>query len=118
TVRAAALDLDRPAPEDLPYELVDRPEPPPVPNGWYVAAGSNELDAGERMPFIAVARELVVFRGVDGVAHVVDAHCPHMGAHLGGGAVVGDTLACPYHGWRFGGDGRCVDIPYSEGRIP
>ena len=21
------------------------------------------------------------------------------------------TLMCSYHGWRFGGDGRCSDIP-------
>lgn len=111
-------DLESPAPEDFPYELVDRPQPPPVPNGWYAAMGSDDLDVGQRIAFIAVARELVAYRGDDGEAHVLDAHCPHMGAHLGGGEVHGDTLRCPYHGWRFGGDGACVEIPYSDARIP
>lgn len=107
-----------PAPEDLPYELVDRPEPPPVPNGWYAIARSDAVEVGTTFSTIACQRELVVFRGADGVARVLDAHCPHMGAHLGGGEVHGDTLACPYHSWRFAGDGTCVEIPYSDGRIP
>jgi phenylpropionate dioxygenase-like ring-hydroxylating dioxygenase large terminal subunit len=41
-----------------------------------------------------------------------------MGAHLGGGRVVGCSLKCPYHGWEYGTDGRCVEIPYSDARIP
>ena len=101
-----------------PYELVDVPEPPPVPNGWYAVTGSAELEAGGIHPFIAVERHLVAFRGEDNTAHVLDAHCPHMGAHLGGGRVEGESLTCPYHGWRFGGGGDCVEIPYSRGRIP
>ncbi len=100
------------------YELVDAPEPPPVPNGWYAVTGSADLRAGEVHSFIAVERRLVAYRGEDGSAHVLDAHCPHMGAHLGGGRVEGDTLTCPYHGWRFDGGGACVEIPYSSGRIP
>ena len=106
------------APEDLPYELVDRPEPPPVPNGWYAIAASSDLAPGDVRSVIAVQRELVVFRGADGTVHTLDAHCPHMGAHLGGGTVHGDTLACPYHGWKFEGEGTCVEIPYSDTRIP
>lgn len=107
-----------PAPEDLGYRLVDRPPPPPVPNGWYAAGSSAEIATGSVLAFIAVERELVAFRDSSGVAHVLDAHCPHMGAHLGGGHVHGDTLQCPYHGWRYAGDGACVEIPYSQGRIP
>jgi phenylpropionate dioxygenase-like ring-hydroxylating dioxygenase large terminal subunit len=106
------------APEDSGYELVDRPEPPPIPNGWYAACASTDLQAAQVVSFIAVARELVVFRGDDGAAHVLDAHCPHMGAHLGGGSVDGSTLQCPYHRWRYDGDGTCIEIPYSTGRIP
>ena len=49
---------------------------------------------------------------------MLDAYCPHLGAHLGaGGKVEGDTIRCPFHGWRFDGDGACVEIPYAQ-RIP
>jgi len=110
--------VTRPAPEELGYDLVDRPAPPPVPNGWYAATSSAALAVGDVESFIAVERQLVVFRDEAGAAHVLDAHCPHMGAHLGGGSVHGETLACPYHGWRFDGSGTAVEIPYSSSRIP
>ena len=29
-----------------------------------------------------------------------------------GGCVVGDSIQCPFHAWRFAGDGSCVEIPY------
>ena len=47
---------------------------------------------------------------------VLDAHCPHLGANLasGEGRVVGDNIACPFHGWTFNPQGRCVEIPYAE----
>ncbi len=105
-------------PERLGYELVGRPEPPPVPNGWFVLEASDALANGEIRSVIAAQRELVLFRDEHGDAHVLDAHCPHMGAHLGGGEVQGITVACPYHGWRFAGTGECVEIPYSDSRIP
>ena len=37
-----------------------------------------------------------------------------------GGQVEGDCLRCPFHGWRFDGDGgACIEIPYGDGeRIP
>ncbi len=102
----------------LTYELDDRRDPPPIPNGWYSIISSDELAVGQVECVIAVARELVVYRDGSGAAHVIAAHCPHMGSHLGGGTVRGDTIQCPYHGWRFGADGACVEIPYSEARIP
>lgn len=104
--------------EDLHYELVGRPEPPPVPNGWYAIAASSDVAAGDVLSTIAVERELVVFRSADGAVGVLDAHCPHLGAHLGGGTVVGSCLRCPYHSWGFDVKGACVEIPYSDARIP
>ena len=61
---------------------------------------------------------LVAFRGEDGAVHVLDAYCAHMGAHLAaGGRVVGDTIECPFHAWRYCGTGECVAIPYAK-KIP
>src|SRR5690606_31236792 len=89
-----------------------------LPNGWFLLAYADELAPGQLMPLHALDRDLVVFRGASGSVHAFDAHCPHLGAHLGvGGRVVGDTIECPFHGWRFGGDGGCVEIPYAK-RIP
>ncbi len=95
--------------------------PFPVPNGWFAVAESADLAVGAVLALYYFGRDLVAFRGDDGRAHVLDAHCPHLGAHLAvGGRVEGECLRCPFHGWLFEGDeGRCVEIPYAEGgRIP
>ena len=100
------------------YEIPDRPEPPPIPNGWYAIASSRDLAVGDIASIIAVGRELIVYRDEFGASHVADAHCPHLGAHLGGGRISGETISCPYHSWSYGPDGQCVDIPYSKAQIP
>jgi len=46
----------------------------------------------------------------DGIVAFADA-CPHRRARLSAGSVQDGTLQCMYHGWRFGADGRCLDIP-------
>jgi 3-ketosteroid 9alpha-monooxygenase subunit A len=92
--------------------------PFPIPDGWFAMCFSDELAAGAVKPLHYFGRELVATRGEDGVARVFDAHCPHLGAHLGwGGKVEGDGIRCPFHGWRYDGTGRCVEIPYAK-RIP
>src|SRR3989338_7788419 len=63
---------------------------PPFPNSWFRMCRSEDLPIGAVKTVRAFARDLVVFRGEDGKAAVVDAFCPHLGAHLGiGGKVVG-----------------------------
>jgi phenylpropionate dioxygenase-like ring-hydroxylating dioxygenase large terminal subunit len=89
-----------------------------IPLGWFPVAWSFELDAGELLARRYFDRDLVLFRGESGEAHVLDAYCPHLGAHLGvGGQVVEDSIRCPFHGWRFSGAGACLEIPYAK-RIP
>lgn len=88
------------------------------PRGWFQVAWSDELPVGAVTPLSCFGRELVLFRTEDGVAHVLDAYCPHLGAHLGhGGRVQGGHLQCPFHGWCFNGQGACVEIPHAQ-KIP
>ncbi len=91
---------------------------PATPDGWYGVGLAGELAPGEVRALRYFGRELVLFRGGDGRARVFDAHCPHLGAHLGvGGRVEGDGIRCPFHGWRFDGAGRLVEVP-RLGRTP
>lgn len=83
-------------------------------HGWFQAGYSEDLRKGDVRPVSAVGKEFVLWRDAEGKAHANDAHCPHLGTHLGhGGRVCGTTLKCPFHGWQFNGDGACTDIPYS-----
>jgi nitrite reductase/ring-hydroxylating ferredoxin subunit len=83
-------------------------------HGWFQAGYSEDLRKGDVRPVSAVGKEFVLWRDAEGKAHANDAHCPHLGTHLGhGGHVCGTTLKCPFHGWQFDGNGACTDIPYS-----
>ena len=87
-------------------------------NSWYMVLYSDELARGDVRPLHYLGRELVAYRGEDGAAHVFDAYCPHLGAHLGrGGKVIGADLQCPFHAWKFNGEGKCVHVPYAN-KIP
>jgi nitrite reductase/ring-hydroxylating ferredoxin subunit len=92
-----------------------------VPNGWFVVAEAADLAPGEVRALRYFDRDLVLYRTAGGAPRVMDAHCPHLGAHLAvGGRVEDECLRCPFHGWRFDGEsGHCVEIPYGGvTRIP
>ena len=85
------------------------------PTGWYMIGWSLQFPAGEVRPLRYFGEDLVGYRGEDGVLHVLDAHCPHLGAHIGhGGRVIGDCVECPFHGWGWGPDGVNRYIPYED----
>jgi 3-ketosteroid 9alpha-monooxygenase subunit A len=86
-----------------------------MPTGWFQVAWSQDVGPGEVKPLHYFGVDLVLFRTEGGVANVFDAHCPHLGAHVGyGGVVEGDCIRCPFHGWLFDSEGVNAEIPYSD----
>jgi nitrite reductase/ring-hydroxylating ferredoxin subunit len=95
-----------------------RVQPDAHPAGWYVVAFSSELACGQQLTRSFFGGEVVVFRTQSGRASVTQPFCPHLGAHLGhGGVVEGETLRCPFHGFRFDADGTCV-AGYPAAKVP
>ena len=89
--------------------------PFPVPFGWFCVGYPEEFPVGEPKAIYYFDRHLVAWRDEAEVLHLQDAFCPHLGAHLGhGGTVEGCEIVCPFHGWKFDGEGTNTDIPYSE----
>ena len=88
-------------------------------NFWYVAAQSHELTTTP-VRVTMLGQDFVLFRDSAGAAHCLSNTCTHRGGSLGLGKVVGDTIACSYHGWQFNGGGECVKIPSlgTGGKIP
>ena len=82
------------------------------PIGWFALAFSTELPPGAVQSKVVCDRDVVLFRTAAGQPAVLDAHCPHLGAHLGRGHVDGEALTCPFHAFRFDTDGRCISTPY------
>lgn len=85
------------------------------PVGWFQIGWSAEIPSGAVKPLKYFNQDLVAFRTENGQLAVLDAHCHHLGAHIGfGGKVKGNCVACPYHGWEWATDGRNVRIPYQD----
>ncbi len=101
--------------------------PHTYPRGWFVVAESSELDAGP-MAVRYFGQDFALYRGESGKPVMLDAYCAHMNTHLtastsaiivkDGNQIEGDSIRCPYHGWRYGPDGQCDDIPYHDGPCP
>ncbi len=87
-------------------------------NLWYVVLPSSQLTEG-LMPVQLLGQPFVAFRDEAGVAHLLSDVCVHRGGSLSAGSKVGNSVQCPYHGWRFGADGICTHIPAQPDlRIP
>jgi nitrite reductase/ring-hydroxylating ferredoxin subunit len=85
---------------------------PEYPASWYLFCASSQLK-GKPFSQRMLGRQLVAYRTGSGQVTVMDAHCAHLGADLGRGTVVGETLQCPFHNWRYGADGVCASIPHA-----
>jgi nitrite reductase/ring-hydroxylating ferredoxin subunit len=56
--------------------------------------------------------EIAVYN-VDGEYLAIDNACPHHGAALVDGRVVGTSVVCPWHGWQVDlRTGKCFQAPY------
>jgi nitrite reductase/ring-hydroxylating ferredoxin subunit len=60
---------------------------------------------------------VILYRDPAQRVRVQSAYCPHLGADLSVGELIGGQVRCAYHHWRFDCEGRCVDIPTGD-KIP
>ena len=85
--------------------------------GWHCLGLASSFGDGKPHAIEAFGGKLVVWQDTKGELNVLDGYCRHMGGDLTQGSVKGDEIACPFHDWRWGGDGKCKAIPYAR-RVP
>jgi 5,5'-dehydrodivanillate O-demethylase len=78
---------------------------------WIPVGVSHQLAPGKAKPITVMSEKFTLFRGTEGVAHVLPFNCPHRGTQLSVGYVKEDSISCLYHGWEFAGSGQCVAMP-------
>jgi len=83
-------------------------------NNWYVAATADEVSDEQPHGVIMLGVDFVLFRGADGTPICMAGVCGHRGGALADGKLNQGCIACPYHGWEYAIDGRCVRIPAFE----
>ena len=87
-----------------------------VAEGWYPICKSTQIKPGQAESFKISYQRILVYRTKAGKLAAMDAFCPHMGADLANGTVVGDNIQCYFHQWQLGRDGklaatRCAVFP-------
>ncbi|WNG24264.1 Rieske 2Fe-2S domain-containing protein [Cystobacter fuscus] len=82
---------------------------------WYAVCPSEALRPGQVIGWSLAGREFAIFRTRGGQVQALAAHCPHLGAHLARGTVIGEHLRCPLHHLRFDGRGVCRAAPEGSG---
>lgn len=85
---------------------------------WTAVATSAAVGPRGRMRVTFDGEEYVLWRSAEGRARLFSNRCPHRGMRLSFGFVRRETLICPYHGWTYGADGRCVSIPAHPALTP
>lgn len=84
------------------------------PVGWYVLSVSSQIKS-RPVGIRRLGIDLVLWRDGDGKILCQSRHCPHRGVDLALGKIAQQNgkscLECPYHGFRFAGNGSCVLIP-------
>lgn len=81
---------------------------------WQPVALSEELETERSVvPVRVLGEDLVLFRNQDGGGAIglIDRRCAHRGADLSLGRLEDGGLRCYFHGWLFGPDGSCLDVP-------
>jgi nitrite reductase/ring-hydroxylating ferredoxin subunit len=81
-------------------------EPFIITKGWYPLCASNKLKNKSAKSFTLLKQRIVLFRGENGIVSALDSFCPHMGADLGNGEVIGNKLQCFFHHWQFSNEGK------------
>lgn len=78
---------------------------------WQPVALTSEISEQRQVkPVRLLGEDLVLFRSED-QWRLVGRFCAHRGADLAFGRLEDGGLRCLYHGWLYGGDGRCREQP-------
>ena len=82
---------------------------------WVPALMSSEIAEpdGPQVRVPLLGEKLLAFRNTEGRACLIAEFCSHRGVSLYFGRNEDNGIRCAYHGVKFDGDGRCVDVPSS-----
>jgi len=87
----------------------------PSGNYWYAVELEQNLPKGEVKEVLFWGTSIALYRGESGAVHALANRCAHRHIRLTIGHVDKDCLTCIYHGWRYAGDGECVEIAHEIG---
>jgi len=78
---------------------------------WYAAIRSKDLAPAKPYHAEIMEEHVVLWRETSGKVVALEDRCAHRNTPLSEGIIVNSCIECPYHGWRYDGQGRCQGIP-------
>ncbi|SAK54579.1 Rieske (2Fe-2S) domain-containing protein [Caballeronia fortuita] len=78
---------------------------------WQPFAAASELDDKWTKRVRLLGEDLVLFRDRQGRRGLIAEQCPHRRASFAHGIPTEQGIRCPYHGWEFSAEGKCLDQP-------
>jgi phenylpropionate dioxygenase-like ring-hydroxylating dioxygenase large terminal subunit len=80
-------------------------------NQWYVVLQSREVKPNKIVGVLRMGERLVFWRDSLGKVTCQVDKCPHRGVALSIGCLKGDAIQCPFHGFEYDQNGKCVLVP-------
>lgn len=78
---------------------------------WQPIAAAVELDNAWTKRVRLLGEDLVLFKDRQGRRGLIAEQCPHRRASFAHGIPTADGIRCPYHGWEFNREGKCLSQP-------
>jgi 5,5'-dehydrodivanillate O-demethylase len=78
---------------------------------WQPIARSDSIAKGAARGLRVMGEDLTLYRGESGKPYLIGGRCAHRCTVLHTGWIQGEDLRCMYHGWKYDGSGRCIEIP-------
>ncbi len=82
-------------------------------NVWTIVGLARNLKRDRPMAMMIANERVVLFRDADGAPAALIDRCPHRGVALSLGCVENGEIECPFHGWRFSGNGANLRTPWN-----
>ena len=87
-------------------------------NRWHAVEFSRNLTDDMLVPIELYGTTWVLWRDNEGSPGCIRDECAHRACPLSLGRVVDGKVQCPYHGWEYMSDGKCVATPSCSQLIP
>ncbi|HLY64843.1 MAG TPA: Rieske 2Fe-2S domain-containing protein [Chloroflexota bacterium] len=78
---------------------------------WHPVAASAQLAANPVQRVKILGEDLVLYRDRSGTLGLIGPRCLHRAVHMEFGIPEECGLRCPYHGWLYDEQGRCLETP-------
>jgi nitrite reductase/ring-hydroxylating ferredoxin subunit len=67
---------------------------------WHKLCDVEELNSGTGREFLVAGRIVAAFRNGQQI-YAIDGMCAHQGGPIAQGALDGQCVTCPWHGWQY-----------------